>query len=109
MSNSRKYPTIAFGRRKRIDIGMFKGKVYVHLHDMTKNKSVTLDKDELCLFFELKNKINKKVNKMIKLNREEGESEKKKRGSSKKDGHAKARESESSSDAGMGDSSDSDV
>ena len=108
MSKNVKYPTIAFGKRKRIDIGAFRGKIYFHLHDMAKDKSVTLNKEEFDLLFQLRHKINKKVLKINIMNKEEEENEKKNK-KKEKESSRKKRESESSSDDGMGDSSDSDV
>ena len=106
MSRSTKYPTIAFGRRKRIDIGKFKGKVYVHLHDMQKDKSVTLDKDELGVLFELKNKINKKICKMLKSEKEDSQNNNKKASKKKQ----KEKDSASSSDeVEQDDSTDSEM
>ena len=99
-----KYPTIAFGRRKRIDISKFKGKIYVHIHDMQKDKSITLDKDEISVLYQLKSKINKKIQKIIKSDIEDQENSKDK-SSKKKNNKYKAKDSESSSDEGMGDDS----
>ena len=114
MSNTIKYPTIAFGRRKRIDITKFRGVVYIHLHDMQKGKSITLQKDEYDVLVELRNKINKKVEKVLKLSKEQTENDKDRKNKKKarqqdKKEIIRRKESESSSDTGTEDSSDSDV
>ena len=114
MSNPIKYNTIAFGRRKRIDITKFRGVLYMHLHDMQKGKSITLQKDEYDVLLELRNKINKKVEKVLKLSKEQTENDKERKNKKKarqqdKKEIIRRKESESSSDTGTEDSSDSDV
>ena len=52
---------LALGRSKRIDISKFKGRVYIHLNDFMKQKNFTFNVDELSQFFALKDKIERRV------------------------------------------------
>ena len=61
---SEKRMTIAFGRKKRIDLNIFNNKLYLHLNDVTKSKSVSMQYAEYTQLIKLKNKIDKKAMKL---------------------------------------------
>ena len=59
-----KFQTIPFGKKKRLDITRFRGREYVHLHDMVKDKNMSLQKSEYDELVKLKTKIEKRIKKI---------------------------------------------
>ena len=52
---------ITIGEKKRVDISLFKGQVYLHFHDMIRNKNVTFSRDEFDTLVRKLPKISDKV------------------------------------------------
>ena len=85
MEDLKKYRCLNIGRRKRIDITIFKGEIYIHFNDMKKDKSFTFHKSELDQLFGMKKKIARRVKKLRKIIKQEKKAEPKSDSSDEED------------------------
>ena len=85
MEDLKKYRFLNIGRRKRIDITIFKGEIYIHFNDMKKDKSFTFHKSELDQLFGMKKKIARRVKKLRKIIKQEKKAEPKSDSSDEED------------------------
>ena len=64
MEKSSRHHVEPFGRKKRIDITIFRGELYFHLNDIMKSKSFTLNKKEFRKLCTMNSKLSKHIKKL---------------------------------------------
>ena len=63
--------SVDLGTHKRVSVAAFKGEIYIHFMDKSKNKNVTLTKEEFEILLKKQTKMNKLIKKCgnwIKIN-----------------------------------------